>query len=257
MAEKSTHYNLEILKGDDIYNPNTVFDNFEKIDTDMYKIDTNAVHQAKHILSGSVNTLTRTNTEFNIFKFVATAPYTANQTFTVDGTQVSAQTTNGQPLDTNCYVIGATVLCALNGTILTLFVRNGETVKNSLKLNGHSDDYFVPKNDLTMLTIWDNKNFGNSFTPQIVNLNLNDYKLLQFWFCRERGNTDGLITTTQIVNNHTFENICVNNAKLIIRTVKIEDTNIQFYDANIINNYGVYEIDNTQLIPYKIIGIRK
>lgn len=257
MAEKSTHYNLDILKGNDIYNPNTTFSNFEKIDTDMYNIDINTIHSATHILTGTVNILTRTNTEFNIFKFIATSPYTVGQTFTVDGTQVSAQTTNGQPLDNNCYVIGATVLCALNGTVLTLFVRNGDTVKNSLKLNGHSDDYFVPKNELTILTIWDNKNFGNTFTPQIVNLNLNEYKIIQFWFCRERGNLDGLITTTQIVDNHSFENISVNNAKLFVRTVKITDNNIQFYDANAINSYGVYEIDNTQLIPYKIIGIRK
>lgn len=143
MAEKSTHYNLDLLKGNDIYNPNTVFDNFEKIDNDMYKIDTNAIHSAVHILSGSVNALTRTNTEFNIFKFVATAPYTSNQTFTVDGQQVSAYTTNGQPLDTNCYVIGATVLCALNGTTLTLFVRTSGTAQNSLKLNGQPDTYFA------------------------------------------------------------------------------------------------------------------
>lgn len=147
MAEKSTHYNLDILKGSDIYNPNTVFDNFEKIDSDMYKIDTNAVHSAVHILSGSVNALTRTNTEFNIFKFVATAPYTANQTFTVDGQQVSAYTTNGQPLDTNCYVIGATVLCALNGTTLTLFVRSNGTAQNALNLNNHPDTYFAVKGD--------------------------------------------------------------------------------------------------------------
>lgn len=257
MADKSTHYDLEILKGDDIYNPNITFNNFEKIDNDMYNIDINTIHSATHILTGTVNALTLTNTEFNIFKFVATSPYETGQTFTVNGNQVSAQTTNGQPLDTNCYVIGATVLCTLNGTTLTLFVRNGDTVKNSLKLNGHSDDYFVPKNDLTILTIWDNKNFGNTFTPQIVNLNLNDYKLVQFWFCRERGNTDGIITSTQIVANHSFENISVNNAKLAIRSVNIVDNNIQFYDANVINSYGVYEIDNTQLIPYKIIGIRK
>lgn len=147
MAEKSTHYNLDILKGNDIYNPNTVFDNFEKIDNDMYKIDTNAIHSAVHILSGSVNTLTRTNPEYNIFKFVATAPYTANQTFTVDGQQVSAYTTNGQPLDTNCYVIGATVLCALNGTTLTLFVRSNGTAQNSLKLNGHPDTYFAVRGE--------------------------------------------------------------------------------------------------------------
>lgn len=145
MAEKSTHYNLDILKGNDVFNPNTVFDNFENIDNNMYKIDTNAVHSAVHILSGSVNTLTRTNPEYNIFKFVATAPYTANQTFTVDGKQVSAYTTNGQPLDTNCYVIGATVLCALNGTTLTVFVRFSGTAQNALKLNNYPDTYFAVK----------------------------------------------------------------------------------------------------------------
>lgn len=147
MAEKTTHYNLDILKGNDIYNPNIVFDNFKKIDTDMYNIDTNAVHSAVHILTGSVNTLTRNNTDYNIFKFVATAPYTANQTFTVDGKQVSAFTTNGQPLDSNCYVIGATVLCALNGSTLTLFVRSSGTAENALKLNNHPDTFFAVKGD--------------------------------------------------------------------------------------------------------------
>ena len=38
MAEKSTHYNLDILKGNDIFNPNTTFNNFEKIDTDIFTI---------------------------------------------------------------------------------------------------------------------------------------------------------------------------------------------------------------------------
>ena len=147
MAEKSTHYNLDILNGNDIYNPNTVFANFEKIDTEMYNIDTNAVHSAVHILTGSVNALTRTNADFNIFKFVATAPYKANQTFTVDGQQVSAYTTNGQPLVNDCYVIGATVLCALNGSILTLFVRSNGTAENALNLNGHPDTYFAIRGD--------------------------------------------------------------------------------------------------------------
>lgn len=166
MAEKSTHYNLDILKGDDIYNPNTTFNNFEKIDNDMFSIDINAIHSATHILTGTVNALTRTNTEFNIFKFIATAPYTANQTFTVDGTQVSAQTTNGQPLDTNCYVIGATVLCMMNGTLLTMFVtpnkistdiyhvtfNNGadininKNVKTDLRIDAFTNDYIEVQN---------------------------------------------------------------------------------------------------------------
>lgn len=154
MAEKSTHYNLDILKGDDIYNPNTTFNNFEKIDNDMYNIDINAIHSATHILTGSVNALTRTNAEFNIFKFIATAPYTANQTFTVDGTQVSAQTTNGQPLDSNCYVIGATVLCALNGTLLTMFVTSNKITTDIYHVTLNSSaDINVTKNVKTYLRI--------------------------------------------------------------------------------------------------------
>ena len=145
MAEKSTHYNLDILKGNDIYNPNITFSNFEKIDTDMFNIDTNSVHTAVHALSGDVNTLTRTDTNFNTFKFVATSSYTEGQTFTVDGTQVTAYTTNGRPLESNCYVIGTTVLCFLNGTNLTLYVRS--STQNSLNLNGHPDTYFAIKGD--------------------------------------------------------------------------------------------------------------
>lgn len=161
MAEKSTHYNLDILKGNDIYNPNTTFNNFEKIDTDMYNIDINTIHTATHTLSGTVNALTRTNTEFNIFKFVATAPYTANQTFIVDGTQVSAQTTNGQPLDTGCYVIGATVLCMLNGTILTLLVTPNKITTEIYHVSFNSGvDINITKNVRTDLRI---DNFTSDF----------------------------------------------------------------------------------------------
>lgn len=145
MADKSTHYNLDILKGNDIYNPNITFSNFEKIDTDMYNIDTNSIHSAVHTLAGNVNVLTRTDTNFNIFKFVATSSYTENQSFTVDGVQVTASSSNGRNLESNCYVIGASVLCVLNGTNLTLFVRS--TAQNSLKLNGHLDTYFAVKGD--------------------------------------------------------------------------------------------------------------
>lgn len=195
MAEKSTHYNLDILKGNDIYNPNIAFDNFEKIDTDMYKIDTNAVHSAVHILSGSVNTLTRTNTDFNIFKFVATAPYTANQTFTVDGQQVSAYTTNGQPLDTNCYVIGATVLCALNGSILTLFVRSSGTVENSLLLNNHPDTYFAVKGDTTK-TLKDVDELASRAISQanVANTNANSKISQKFLNCPIRNKNDDTIS---------------------------------------------------------------
>lgn len=281
MAEKSTHYNLDILKGNDIFNPNTVFDNFEKIDTDMYNIDTNAVHSAVHILSGSVNALTRTNPEYNIFKFVSTAPYTANQTFTVDGKQVSAYTTNGQPLDTNCYVIGATVLCALNGSILTLFVRSSGTAQNSLKLNGHPDTYFAVKGDTSKtlkdvddiavrasniaqttmnkiggVILWENNEISSSFTTKKINIDFMQYKMLMILFEREAGYPNDLISTTTFGNSRYYT-LSINNGYMYMRSFLILSDGILFDNSLELRSFGSYVINNNNLIPYKVIGILK
>lgn len=277
MAEKSTHYNLDILKGNDIYNPNIVFDDLEKIDTDMYNIDTNAVHSAVHILSGSVNTLTRTNTDFNIFKFVATAPYTVNQTFTVDGQQVSAYTTNGQPLENNCYVIGATVLCALNGSTLTLFVRSGGTVQNALKLNGHPDTYFAVKGDTSKTlkdvddiattalensiknVLWTNAQINNEFQKQIITINTTDYRYLLIVYI-EYISTYPIYITDIVYGNKSVSPIVIIGSPFEIarrNIINITNTYIDFDDCYLYKpGTSIQTKNNSILIPYQIVGIK-
>ena len=281
MAKESTHYNLDILKGNDIYNPNIVFDNFEKIDTDMHNIDTNAVHSAVHILTGSVNTLTRTNTDYNIFKFVATAPYTVNQTFTVDGQQVSAYTTNGKPLDTNCYVIGATVLCALNGSILTLFVRSSGTAENALKLNNHPDTYFAVRgntsktleqvdtiavargelaqsslNNQKMAVLWENNNTRSEFYPQTINFEPQSYKVFLVIFLSNTSETSSHVIVPMI-NRITTTVTSIVNSTLVERNINIYDNSATFTRGLEQTSYRSSSENDRVLIPYKIIGILK
>ena len=65
--------------------------------------------------SGTVHALTGTG---NNIKFVADAAFAEADTFTVNGTPVTAQTTAGDSLPAGCFDAGAVVQCYLSGTIL-------------------------------------------------------------------------------------------------------------------------------------------
>lgn len=67
--------------------------------------------------SGKVHTLTGSGDNI---KFVADAAYTEGDTVTVNGTTVTAQTQDGAALATGAWASGATVVCWLNGTTLTV-----------------------------------------------------------------------------------------------------------------------------------------
>lgn len=67
--------------------------------------------------SGSTHALTGTG---NNIKFVADAAYSAGDTITVNGQAVTAQTQDGAELTAGAWASGATVVCWLNGTTLTV-----------------------------------------------------------------------------------------------------------------------------------------
>ena len=71
-----------------------------------------------HAKSGTVHQLTSPNTGAVNIRFVATASYASGDTFTVNGTQVTAQLQNGSALPGNFFVTGAVVTCYLNGSTL-------------------------------------------------------------------------------------------------------------------------------------------
>lgn len=142
---QTEHFNLNIVTGSDIVNPLVVDNpNYEAIDKAMWANAIATIGTATELKNGSVHALTRANKDSNMFRFVATSDFTSGETFTVDGVQVTAYTTNAQPLVTNAYRIGASVLCCLVGTVLTMFVVTPIAVaEDANKLGGQEPSYYA------------------------------------------------------------------------------------------------------------------
>lgn len=115
------HYNLNLPEGTDIVNP-LVQDNpnYTAIDTAMYANKLRVVGTATELTTGTVHALTRSDTDIDAFKFVATSDYIFGDTFTVDGIAVTATQADGTSLKNHAYVINSTVLAILNGTKLQI-----------------------------------------------------------------------------------------------------------------------------------------
>lgn len=109
---KTDNYELNIAQGTDIVNP-LVMDNpnYQKIDKVMKDNEIRGIGTATELKTGSVHSITVPE-QYTTFKFVATSDFTAGETFMLNGKQITAYTTNQQPLATNAYRIGATVLCS-------------------------------------------------------------------------------------------------------------------------------------------------
>lgn len=123
MATTTTHYSLKKYEGADLFNPLTYENaNADAIDQAMYDNKQQAVGSATELAVGTVHALTRGNTDSPIFAFTATSNFAEGDTFTVDGTPVTALTTSGETLPGGAYVIGAEVIGFLRSTQLTLFV---------------------------------------------------------------------------------------------------------------------------------------
>lgn len=149
--QTTTNYGLKIYEGTDLFNPLTVENvNTSDLDTIVKGVSNAAVGTATELLTGTVHALTRSDTARNVFHFTATANYEAGETFEVDGVQVTAKTPDGQNLSTGAYVINSSVLCILNGTLLTVIVNPAKAL-DADKLDGHDSTYFATAGDLSVL----------------------------------------------------------------------------------------------------------
>lgn len=148
---KSQNFDLNLYEGTDIFNPLTNdVPNYEKIDAQMEKNYNLSVGKATELKTGTVHALTRENANCPMIHFTATSNFTSNDTFTVDGVQVSALLVDGSTLPTNCYIIGSEVICYLKGTLLTFFL-SGSTSKDSEKLGGELPSYYAKSSDVSNL----------------------------------------------------------------------------------------------------------
>lgn len=91
--------------------------------------DVNAacVLECNYSKNDTVHTLTTQNTASENLKFYATAAYNRGDTFTLNGTAITAQTLNGEALDTNFFKANSMVECFLrNGALF--FMGSNRTI---------------------------------------------------------------------------------------------------------------------------------
>ena len=149
--QNTTNYNLKLYEGTDLFNPLIVENvNVNDLDGIVKGVSDAAVGTATELLTGTVHALTRNDPDRNVITFTATSNFTAGETFTVDGVQVTALTPDGQTLATGCYIIGSEVLAILKATLLTVYV-GASKAKDSDLLDGHDSTYFAVASDLTDL----------------------------------------------------------------------------------------------------------
>ena len=147
----TTNYGYNVPVGSD--NVNLLPDmsaNFPMIDSDLKAVSNTGVGTATELVTGTVHALTRADRDRNVFKFVATSNFEAGETFEVDGVQVTAKTPDGRNLSTGAYVINSTVLCMLEGTLLTVLVNPAKAL-DSENLDGHPATYFATAAALSAL----------------------------------------------------------------------------------------------------------
>ena len=118
----TSNYNLITVEGTDLVNPMTQMNpNFTSLDSIIKSVSDATITTATEVTVGTVHGLTRSLPDANVIRFIATSNWTTGDTFEVDNTSVTALKTDGTPLKTGDYVIGANVLGILDGTRFTVY----------------------------------------------------------------------------------------------------------------------------------------
>ena len=86
----------------------------------MYANEQSGVGSATELKTGTIHAITRTAPARNVFKFTATSIFNIGDTFTVDGTVVTALYPDQSSLKDRCFIVGSEILCLLTGTQLTV-----------------------------------------------------------------------------------------------------------------------------------------
>ena len=233
--QNTDNFNLKLYEGEDLFNPLTVENvNVQSIDAQMKKNENHAVGDATELLSGTVHALTRLTPDTPMLRFTATSRFTAGDTFTVDGVQVSALTVSGEQLPDGAYVIGSEVLAYLKGTLLTFFTSQGTlaTAQNALKLGGNTPEYYA-----TATAVQQAQDTATSAGNLANEVNSNLTALIQSLKSRTMiGSNDAPISYESTVNVNLSQNISL--YRDVIFTVKISGIMISAsINANLLAGY--------------------
>lgn len=169
------NYNFIISTGSDIVNPLTqIFPNFTSLDSILKGVENKTIGTATELKTGTVHALTRADQDAPMFRFQATSNFETNDTFTVDGLQVSALDVAGQALANGAFIIGSMVLCELRDNLLTVYVSGSSDAET---LEGHAASYFATASDLATV---DGKADANKVLIDALTSDLSDMVRIAF-----------------------------------------------------------------------------
>ena len=144
--QQSTNYNFNLPEGTDLVNLLTqLIPNWSSLDSILRGIQNDTFETATETVALGVHALTRLDPDAKLLKWVATANYTAGETFTVDGTPIATSTPSGNTLATGAYVTGSIVIAAINSdeTAMTVFVTGTNVASDSERLGGELPSYYA------------------------------------------------------------------------------------------------------------------
>ena len=122
------NFGFNIPASTDIVNLLTqCYPNFTLADTAMQAIKEQGISQATESKSGTVHNIVRVDSDCSVFWFTATSNFTTGDTFTVDGSPVSAVKVSGAGLETGDFVINSNVPCIVKGAVLTVLAGGAGT----------------------------------------------------------------------------------------------------------------------------------
>ena len=114
------NFNFLIPEGTDTVNLLTqCYPNFTSLDTILQAIKESGTTEAVTTKTGTVHAIVRNVIDCNVIRWVNTANYVSGDTFTVDGTPVTATAMDGTALPGGAFVINQSSMAILNGTVLT------------------------------------------------------------------------------------------------------------------------------------------
>lgn len=147
--DTSTYFGLNLVTGSDKVNPLTVDrPNYEKIDEQMHNNQIASIAEATELKSGTTHAITCLTEGVVFFRFTATSDFDAGDTFTFNGTPVSAVLPDGSGLQQGAFKINGTVLCSIIGTLLTVYSYTASGIAaDAEKLGGQLPAYYAKATD--------------------------------------------------------------------------------------------------------------
>lgn len=148
----TTYYEFNKPEGNTLVNPLVDTNpNWDALDADLHEFNERSIANCTEIVTLGVHAISRLDTTAKFLKWIATANFTAGETFTVDGLVVAASTPAGATLATGAYVTGSVVLACLNAdnTAMTVFVSGTTVASDAERLGGELPAYYAKQSDMT------------------------------------------------------------------------------------------------------------